>query len=139
MKLENQVTIKETSQRLKELGVKQESLYNWEYDTFSKKSSIIDSGGIRGCPRCGTVVGGLRPTLTRESYSSFTVAELGEILRKEEWECPEYDREERAWIWYEYLPSSRKKHFIHDTPDDTDTEAEARAKMLIYLLENKLL
>lgn len=61
--------------------------------------------------------------------SAFTVAELGDELEKIEWENlkMKYTKE------WESLVNEVKPFQKH-----TDTEANNRAKMLIYLLENKL-
>lgn len=65
-------------------------------------------------------------------YSAFTVAELGEMLGI-------YCHTEKTGIntdgrdWEAFHPSWEDKIIV------ADTEADARAKMLIYLLENKLI
>lgn len=56
-----------------------------------------------------------------EFVSAFTVAELGTMLK---WRSLTYKAQPQ---WYEILK------------DETLTEADARAEMLIYLLENKLI
>jgi hypothetical protein len=68
MKLENQVTNLELSKRLKELGVKQESLFYWkEYD------------GRWWLDYCGKPWDEFKDRWA----SAFTVAELGEIIGAE--------------------------------------------------------
>ncbi len=109
MNLEQQVVSLDLSRKLKELGVKQESLFYW---------SNVDTP-------CPAIILG---TETHRSgdflISAFTVAELGEILNvmvqsyrsfKYHWECV-YDIEEIGF--------------------KGKTEADVRAKMLIYLIEN---
>ena len=109
----------ELSKRLKELGIEQESLRWWiqfKIDDKEKKWNwSLDQPA--GC-------------YVRQKISAFTVAELGEMLPKGsassvrkngKWKCvpPIYNR----------MP-----------PNQTaDTEANARAKMLIYLLEHNLI
>lgn len=131
MTLEQQVTSLEIAKRLKELGVKQESLFvwmqpyedrDWEIYYDYKSSSDI-------------------------YYSAFTVAELGEML-------PDYilrgKGENNSFFQFDFDKGGRKydvryAHWIEDNQLETDfevrgsTEADARGKMLIYLLENKLI
>jgi hypothetical protein len=122
MKLEQQVCSLELAKRLKELGVKQESLVKW--DTLGDHAEL--SYGYS-----------TYPGLVR--YAAFTVAELGEMLPEAFlWEgvtqvglhCGKY-----TGGWHVYYKSAGKR--IHY--EDGKTEVAARAKMLIYLLENKLI
>jgi hypothetical protein len=133
MTLENQVVSLELAQKLKELGVKQESLFHW--------SRGDNHGGLEVryrqyvSEKDGEAV---------EHCSAFTVAELGEMLPKGQmkngyeahanlsfcvidgpWENTEHGQS-RSHV---YLDAYKRKH----------SEADARAKMLIYLLENKLI
>jgi hypothetical protein len=120
MKLENQVTNLELSKKLKELGVKQESLFWWvgskndEWFVMSLRSDEKD-----------LMVGGKEGR--KEGYSAFTVAELGEMLPKQFGTTK--DHQDR---WYVYNRIGYEEQYA-------DTEANARAKMLIYLIENKLM
>jgi hypothetical protein len=68
-------------------------------------------------------------------YSAFTVAELGEML-------PKIDG--RGWIQTIHFPRFWSCDFKGNTyltkhSAQAITEADARAKMLIYFLENKLI
>ena len=111
MKLENQVTIKKTSQRLRELGVKQASIFYWD----NKKNKLVYRS--------------LEEPWTLEDISSaFTVAELGEMLPEKCTTIKLLDG--KKWI------CAMKENTIHFTARN---EVGARAKMLIYLLENKLI
>ena len=115
MKLENQVSSLELSKRLQELGVKQESLFCWCGEGKHIKimlNSIYDS-------ECN-------PHL--KICSAFTVAELGEIIPKT---MLFEKRRSGEWICIDNLNPS--EHF------SDLKEADARAKMLIYLLEKGLL
>lgn len=73
MKLEQQVISLELSKRLKELGVKQESLFQWKHNTESTSGSIDDWV----LTQYGTV-----PYEINSDYhaSAFTVAELLEQI-----------------------------------------------------------
>jgi hypothetical protein len=112
--LENQVCGLEYSKRLRQLGVKQESYFVWE--AGYEDPYIRDYNDIKN-------------NLHFHSdfyFSAFTVAELGEILPEEvasfkvknDWKCG---------ITLEVDCELVKV---------SDTEANARAKMLIYLIEN---
>ncbi len=109
MKLENQVVNLELSKKLKELDCPQDSLWYWT--------------GVN-------VEWELRQGLGQ--YSAFTVAELGEMLPRNYYSC----KLKKGWFMFK----SSSKQDYEDMPElKTDTEANARAKMLIYLLENKLI
>lgn len=116
--LEKQVTSLEISKCLKELGVKQESLYRY-YTTRYKE--------LLGDPELspsGATLEGIYP----ENYSAYTASELGEIIP-----YPHHTtRGEKDWRCSAYIPDK-------DYNSNGNTEADARGKMLIYLLENKLL
>lgn len=115
MKLEQQVVSLELAKRLKELGVKQESLFYWQ-----------------GADKNGYIINFEKDLFEYdcEKYSAFTVAELGEMLMplipvpiNKKWQAPSPKDQTIRIVGY-----------LKDT-----TEADARAKMLIYLLENNLL
>lgn len=137
MTLEKQVCSLELAKKLKELGVKQESLF---YHL-----------PVRGIVQWGYYYKEEIP----DSVSAFTVAELGEMLPSyEEWTTvstpdnpPEGDSS-GIHIFTSFYNSKWQVEFDVDTYIEkisdlptfrADTEADARAKMLIYLLENKLI
>ena len=111
MNLIDQVCSLELAKRMKELGVKQESLFCY---TDRKNDVEFLPTEIRNEGVC---------------TAAFTVAELGEMLgfwvttrmvNKKLWEC--------------------RCHFMeYEQSIQAETEADARAKMLIYLIENNLL
>jgi hypothetical protein len=133
MKLEQQVTSLELSKNLKELGVKQESLFYWE--------------GLQ------TDVDKMRWRINRANknhnpckYSAFTVAELGEMLPFKIifgdavlW--LETSKFLLCWtVQYTGVAGTLKNPCVMDEPIKTraKTEADARIKMLMYLVEKKL-
>lgn len=75
-----------------------------------------------------------------EQCSAFTVAELGEMLPK----CLHVGIHMhdltiiRSSVWRFYYGVNMADSVYLTTGND-DTEADARAKMLIYLIENKLI
>ena len=125
MKLENQVCSLELAKKLKELGVPQESLFYWfvdnEQNLLAYKTPI---GGTM--PNGGGVAN--KYFEQAECYSAFTVAELGEML-KTKYSLPAYS----GGLWRNVVNWGDGFTFAENT------EADARVKMLIYLLENKLL
>ena len=121
MRLEDQVCSLELAKRLKELGVKQEAAFHWRYSDLLEEWSLF------------------RPTKdvtsSKPFYAAFTVAELGEMLpRTILFENYFYSfRVIRAldgkwWLSYETVNKLYKE--ILD-----DSEADARAKMIVYLIE----
>lgn len=122
MKLEEQVVSLELAKRLAKLGVKQDSLFRWyESDT-------------------GVAVVMLEADAKANDASAFTVAELGEML-------PQYIKNlKRGDFWLAIADSAdlpetlESKAITFGRHQEIErTEADARAKMLIYLLENDLL
>ncbi|SRR6266702_6047336 len=128
MKIGKQVTSLELSKKLKELGVKQESLFSWFYDEEDK-----DNQGIAFDIQYSDA-----STYDEDKWicSAFTVAELGELLPMGAKSfVSSHGRNVKKWVteWsgipLEWDRSEQK--FAH-------TEADARAKMLIYLIEHEL-
>lgn len=111
MKLEQQVVSLELAKRLKELGVKQESLFYWQ-----------------GADKNGYIINFEKDLFEYdcEKYSAFTVAELGKMLPED-------------YLSYRIDGDWRCSEFGDDHITIEKKEADARAKMLIYLLENNLL
>lgn len=133
MTLEQQVSSKESSQRLRELGVPQESLFSWIYtdaplaDGSRWKLVVTSSLGDSHWELGGE----------KDTYSAFTVAELGEMLPEEvtiKGEDCSLEMVNPKWYSIRSLALGKLKVSF-----EADTEAEARAKMIIYLLENKLI
>ena len=116
MKLKEQVCSLELAKKLKELGVKQESLWWWSSNRAPAIDYYIGSSGMFAY------------------YSAFTVAELGALLKNNN--CSSYFVGGDTWeavYFYAANPESEPQHIY------APTEADTRAKMLIYLIENKLL
>ncbi len=137
MKLEQQLTSLQPSQRLKELGFKQESLYMYyKYTTDDVSFGIKEEYKI--------ALG--KPHKNTSEISAYTVAELGEMLPYE------IEYKNQYWYWstgksgpntdtYSYLLENAHIHkpVEYLLIGTENTEADARAKMLIYLVENKLI
>lgn len=143
MNLEAQVCSFEHATKLKELGVKQESYFYWRDDVDNEgviiKKKILhieDYWPYRN------------PVTVYDYYSAFTVAELGGLIP---WEIELYKNDTR--YTYSLDMMKVKKEFIISYNSNWNNsigdrslackknvnEANARAEMLIVLIENKLI
>lgn len=130
MELHNQVTNLELSKKLFKLGVKQESYFYW-HNPNGLEMVITETEQFRRDCECP------------ESYAAFTVAELGKML-------PSYYKIDGI-VWmlnctrsmktngYVVMYKESKRKGLSVRFYSSYKEADARAKMLIYLLENKFL
>jgi hypothetical protein len=135
MKLENQVCSLELAKQLKELGVKQESLYFWCQQEGQNPGIIPKAKAKRIL------------SWHKEIVSAFTVAELGEMLpdklANEEYlalhciKTRKMSEEYKPIYKIFFAPAGATPKRIHE--QNAFTEADARAKILIYLLKNNLL
>lgn len=130
MKLEQQVCSLELAKKLKGLGVKQESLFY--YYVWLDKMGAERMQGIYQGVFADNITG-----RDYAFYSAFTVAELGEMLPEHIFKkgrlyiIKTHEGEEFWQIYY-------RNQFGISIIESAATEADARAKMLIYLIENKL-
>jgi len=134
MKLKEQVCSLDLAKRLKELGVKQDAYFSWfqerKEETYEKWTYQKDVPWL------------LLLSSSKESISTnknrfehviaaFTVAELGEML-------PEKVTWRRTGVYW--WPCNEHGDDVYwKQPGAHRKEADARAKMLVYLLENKLI
>jgi hypothetical protein len=130
MKLEDQVCSLDLAKRLKELGVKQESFAFWR-DLEGHQMLLY-------CPDCSGKIS--------SDYAAFTVAELGEMLPLRIDARSKKDGRKHVAYYLDYQAGGFLLRYSYhlDTRQvlagvSADTEADARAKMLIYLIENKLI
>lgn len=119
MNLEQQVVSLEYAKRLKELGVEQESYFYW-VNKHQSGWTILYSHGSHCYEEC----------------SAFTVAELGELLPSGYWESHSVNAGyeigySRGGV--KFGPDLVDRYFVLDR-----RESDARAKMLVYLIENNL-
>lgn len=138
MKIKKKVTSFEISKKLKELGVKQEFEHgDWAYCGCCNELNLLHDDNDEG-----NFVGEdykHRFDEVKEWVRAFTVAELGEIL-------PDWvgtirttkNEKHKYWICSDEMGDSCQRWPEGPCPE-AETEADARAKMLIYLLENKLI
>ena len=123
MTIEKQVSNLELSKRLKEFGVKQESLF-WWVDTDAGYELCIRTNGKFTIIRDGY---SWEQEISHSDVSAFTGAELVEML-------PYGSTFRRGTKGYTSTCLQMTGTILPQ-----QTEADARAKMIIYLLENNLL
>jgi len=131
MKLEDQCCSLELAKKLKELGVRQESLFWWHPEELGWTGPFYND------------------TLSKHPYdgfSTFTVAELGEMLPLNVMPASHKKMTRGNGYWLECHKENGQWNVCYRTGrhvelcfKKADTEADARAKMLCYLLENKLI
>ncbi len=124
IRLEDIVTSLELSNKLKDLGVKQESIFcyerNWIGDNWHYR--IRTSHGYHG-------------------LAAFTSEELGKLLPSViktsgyEYHLTIY----KYLLWCITYTPFEEERLLMEQPIKAQTETEAKAKMLIYLIENKLI
>jgi hypothetical protein len=126
--LEKQVCSLDLAKRLKELGVKQWGSVLFYHDTRLKK--VAWRGDIQTAP----------VDFGDRYIAAFTVAELGEMLpRTFESGSTIWPEAEKRWVCS--YQSTDYDSVENDNPEWIEyapTEADARAKTLVHLIENKL-
>lgn len=122
MKLSDQVVSLEIAQKLRSLGVKQDSYFYWQ-NIFLDEYKLIHAEN-HNCNQHngpGDITWLNIKKRENKAFSAFTVSELGKLLH---WE--------KLYIFG--TPEELLDHI-----DGKNSEAEARGKMLIYLIENKII
>lgn len=122
MPIERQVSSLDLSKALRALGVAQESLFYWG-NTIGQ----VDDSCWRIQPKdkdTGMVW-----------VSAFTVAELGEIMKGKRMGVSAFSSIQEQW----WIRGGIETNGHYEHLEVSETEADVRAKMLIYLLKSKLL
>lgn len=156
MNLEKQVCSLELAKKLKELGVKQQSLVYWlniqhcvhtkvKKNEYGMDEAELDENGnviiekIDYRIELGSAYAW--DIKEKDTWSAFTVAELGEILPtkiiikgKDFFISMDCEKQ----VFYQEFHCNEDELYPPDI-NDNDNEANARAKMLIHLIENKLM
>ncbi len=139
-----QVSSVELSQKLRELGVKQESYFDWYIGTDEDCSTWLLRSTLKMRSECS------------DYCSAFTTAELGNMLGKKQGIVistisSTLDQSDQRWSVclyksIEHIEAATKQHKAGiyqighlDHIEIEPTEADARAAMVIYLIENGLL
>lgn len=142
MKIEDQVVSLELAKKLKELGVKQKSLFTWIKDFHTnnewKVGTAVDIGNNQDA-----ISRRLEPWYT-VGPSAFTVAELGEMLPDKiggprSRKYLQLFKDNPAKMWTVHYTNFKTSITEPDSAFCEETEADARCQMLIYLIENKLI
>lgn len=133
MELTNQVVNLELAKKLKELGVEKKystSLFNWYNEILAGKEVWKLDNSHR-----------FQHDEKYQYYLAYSVAELGEMLP-----CSVKTDEEILDLWQVKLHNDNWSVCYKMTGENWSeydqygkTEADARAKMLIYLIENNLI
>lgn len=119
MRVEKQLTSVEISNKLHILGVTTPSIFYREW-TGAKEDQIGINEVPEYCP---------------DNINCYTVAELGEMLPPR-LQIDKYDNGKWAIYWIE---ANANEHRHNSHKESADTQVDAYAKMLIYLLENKII
>lgn len=146
MELKDQVCTLEQAKRLKELGLDSESLFYH----IDNRIPHIGYEGIKPRANLTSVkqTGKVQDGGAIKYYAAYTSSELGEILSKFKYEAYGFKMMFSTFCHSEdsHLAELGKWHCSYRNPikfqnpdGGYETEAQARAAMLIYLLENKLL
>lgn len=125
MKVEDQVTSLELSKRLKELGIKQDSLFYWINPNLENGlSDYLVSFGKRG---------------NKNDLSAFTVAEVGILL-------PDEILLDGNILYKNYFCGNSLYSIAYSHPSGRigieefgNNEVEVRSKMLIYLIKKGII
>lgn len=134
MTLENQCVSLELAKEMKELGLKQESLY-YHCPHFTGSGSPYSPYEFRGdyYLRTWDKENQNVPVHFNDNdfYSAYTVAELGEMLPLDKIEIKKLDQS----FYFKLLNEKGFTIYSEDAP----TEADVRAMCLIYLKKNNLI
>jgi hypothetical protein len=151
--VEWQVCNLELSKRLRELGVKQESEFQWaDLILMSVKAGDKKSAPVKrpywhiihfpNYPKTGNEPNEWYELSGKEMIAAFTVAELGEMLPESRFPTGEWIEQ---WKYQNTFGVELKRYADMGAAIQTlwsvnaHTEADARAKMFCYLLGNKLI
>lgn len=160
--LEKQVCSLDLARRLKELGAPQESLFyyvdtrkSWKGYNCPPRSNMYEDPVFvpfhdlpQGDPELELHLGLEKALAAREGYnkseplSAYTSSELGEMLPEQYFTRKHLGSGTQRWHWQIYSTFEEdmiKGELLYGHGHTSDTEADARAKMLIYLLEHKLI
>ena len=118
MKMEDQVASKDLSRELFELNIKQDSLWFWSKNRLGRYKLVRNNS--------------IDVSTAKMKYSAYTVAELGELLpdNSKSYRDPKSDYLWQSTLFKEELPGWASAGA---------TEANARAKLAIYLIKEGII
>lgn len=120
-----QVSNLSLSRTLKELGCPQESLWWWQnLDSWQVVDKLKANDVFMRNTERGIII---------ETYSAYTCAELGRMLLNIDKGVPCFHPKRKTWVYLLDSPEEGGKWI------EADTEANARAKMLIHLYQHNLI
>lgn len=125
MKLEQQVVTLEQAKRLKELGVFENAFASWVFDPLNERWDLSKLNVEQ--------LQLVNPD--KEAYPAFTVAELG-VMLPDLYISGYASNKTATCCHYKEADKQRNVKEVEKWQGKGNTEAEARAAMLIYLLEN---
>lgn len=128
MKLSKQVTSLELSQKMKDLGFAQESLF-WWCSACRKTFYFEEKDRNEPCPQMSG-----RDPMPHFFISAYTCSELGDMLKEYSGNMPHYVRGQECWAKAVDKGENNDFEFV-----ESDTEVDCRAKMLIHLKKNNLI
>lgn len=144
MNLEQQVCSLDLAKRLKELGVKQESLFYYQNNPYNDGQDCIDImiSEWRGKNNENTIINTECENDEYLKYSAFTSAELAEMLFNKAYDQLEkigyleitLEMIDRFDGRYYRLTNNKTDHII-----DNEIQANCYAKLLIIFIENGLM
>lgn len=128
MKLQEQVTSVELSNKLRDL-----------FDAARVQKPSIFYRDFRGAKEDAIEMWGNKPDWCEDNIPCYTVAELGDMLPDAVWMGGQKDLVcyKTGDGWFVRYENSSIEEVARSEKEKT--EADARAKMLIYLIENKLI
>ena len=150
MELKEQVCSLELAKQLKEAGVPQESLFYWSNDlqTLLPDRNWKEDWGVSMYP-AKSVKRSDGLEITIEKVSAFTTAELGEMLPvcyqtnrrlSSVWECLQEFTSTTEQVNGQVVTKNFTANFTANSVSFFEpTEADARAKMLLFLIQQKLI
>jgi len=120
MKQKDQIVSLKLAREMKELGAKQDSIWYWTWAEWNGEAEWV-----------------LKPQdviakLKREHFSAYTVAELGEMLKPHATALPVWNQYNMGCEWFSSIWTVTGHCQINEK-----TEADARAKMWVFLKKEK--
>lgn len=128
--LEDQVISLEIAEKLRKLGVKEDSLFYWAYADDDKQWELVFGMDLEEYADDF-------PYQSMNIIPAYNVAELGDLMKGKGMGTTAYSDIQKQW-WVSGGKWDVTNQKYSEVKMDLN-EANARAQMLVYLLENKLI